>query len=81
MIKSLLFLKKRNGMIMKFKHLKKILQLVIKNLILLKKEPEITNIEIEENNFKIRFLYEISPQSYEKYMSYIPEFNQPRKLK
>lgn len=64
---------------LKFKFLKMLLHLFVKDLLLLMNEPEITAIEIEENNFKARFLYEIAPFAFINYMSYIPELNESRK--
>lgn len=64
---------------LKFKFLKMLLHLFIKDLLILMNEPDITAIEIEENNFKARFLYEIAPFAFVNYMSYIPEFNEIRK--
>lgn len=48
----------------KFQFLKQALKLYIKRLILIMEEPKITSLEIEENNFKCRFLYEISSESF-----------------
>ena len=72
-------MKNTNQMKLDFKHLKKVLQLCIKNLLILKNEPDITKIEKDASNFKIRFLYEISAKSFEKHMKYIPGLNEPRK--
>ena len=79
LVSSLTKIKSQKGANPDFKFLKKTLQLAIKNIILLKREPELTQVEKDANNYKIRFLYEISPQSFNPYFSNLPPFNISRK--
>jgi len=81
LVASFLNLKMQTEINIDYKLIKKMSNLAIKNIILLKGELELTKIEKEANNFKIRFLYEISPQSFQKHFTNMPLFNQTRKKK